>query len=168
MWTSGRWYSFTVLHHIHFGVCLSSFPFKPFTLFISWYWTNPETSSQNNPSRLTVQGSHETYRARIFIWKKRKALQQIVHNYRKKNKDHKLHKLLPVLNCKTYDLRKIRKYQIPFKTKRFKNSFIITEAAKFWIFLYLLFFAHADFRNCIFFLITKLYIYKYKRWNKHQ
>ena len=42
-----------------------------------------------------------------------------------KNKDHTLHEHLPVLNCKTYNLRKIRKHQIPFKTTRFKISSII-------------------------------------------
>lgn len=46
------------------------------------------------------------------------------------NKDHKLNELLPDVNMATKNLRMIRKYKLPMvKTNRFKNSFILSQAA---------------------------------------
>ena len=47
-----------------------------------------------------------------------------------KDKNHKLHDLLPPLNCQTYKLRRVRKYKMSFKTKRSQNAFLNAEAAK--------------------------------------
>ncbi len=46
------------------------------------------------------------------------------------NKDHKLHKLLPPCNNSDTILRNKRRFNVTFKTERYRNSFITYNALK--------------------------------------
>ena len=46
------------------------------------------------------------------------------------NKGNKLHDLLPALNTRRSNLRNMRKFRPIFKTNRFRNSFITSNALK--------------------------------------